>query len=486
MATALWILRRRALMLRRLVGERLFTVLILAPLIIVGGSYVVEPTLERAAGWLRAMIEAGPGGPAALALPALAALVGAGVPAAVRALYSLDPADAYLEALPIAPRVRLLVSLTALLGRNVALAAAAWFLLSLLARGGEPYRASPAALLALLAVLTLLQAAAALAAVRGRLFRPGPILALLTSGAALTALPLWHPEAGLWMIRLMPGAALLESEIRSALGAAGGDPWLWTALTFAVLGAAVGFGFSRMREEDREAARQLARRRRVLRFNTAAKLASRLGPEARAQLIRDLRLAARGFPRTVPSAVAAAVVLLGASAVGAAHLGAESIWSARLLLGGVTLAALSLASLAPLALAEQRPYFWIEKAHGAPPDSIWQSKLAFACVLGLGPALVAVPLAVPYVNGLLGIASFAAQAVACGVIIGSVIGSAAFETVENPVVGLILAGVMATACAGLLICFPLFFPLPIVLWAYLMHYLITFAAVRAERLGIVA
>jgi len=473
-------------MLRRLVGERLFTVLILAPLIIVGGSYVVEPTLERAAGWVRAMIEASPGGLAALTLPALAALVGVGVPAAVRAIYSLDPADAYLEALPIAPRVRLSVSLIVLLGRNVALGAAMWFSLALLSRGGEPYRASSAALLTFLAVLTLLQVAAALAAVRGRLFRSGPILALLVSVAALTALPLWRPEAAPWMMRLTPGAALLEAEIRSALGAAPAGPWLWTALTFAGLGAAVGFGYSRMREDDREAARQLARRRRVLRFSMAAKLASRLGPEAQAQLIRDLRLAARGFPRTVPIAAAAATVLLAAAAVGAAHIGAESIWAARLILGGSTLAGLSLAALAPLALAEQRPYFWIEKAHGAPPDSIWQSKLAFACVLGLGPALVAVPLAAPYVDGLLGFASFTAQAFACSVMVGSVIGSAAFETIENPVVGLILAGIMATACAGLLICFPPFFPLPIVLWAYLMHYLVAFAAVRAEHLGTVA
>ena len=221
----------------------------------------------------------------------------------------------------------------------------------------------------------------------------------------------------------------------------------------------------------------LAQRRRLLPGSRSAS-PDRSGPAA-AAFVRDLRLILRGF---VPStAVAVALAALFMTAGFGRRAPGRGLRALAALLG-VALACLSLSALSPLLLARQLPFHWLELSSGAAPEALWKAKNAVALVVS-APAL-ALGLALAPTLGLGGLdwALFAIRLALCWLTVGTMLGLLAFEIAANPVLGLLLGGLVSIGlCAFYAL--PDHWPIGLFLYAYLMHALKERAEHAAARLG---
>ena len=457
----------------------------MAPLIVFGFYFVLEPTLSRFSSWTQAAAAAwGPGEVVTGSLALTLALIAGGLPAAIREIYAVRTPDAYLDPLPAGPFSRFNVAVLFQFIRNLPIWLSAWAALRLLAQarepdGAAPLPAGPAAVAFL--ELALLQLLGGLVLVRLRLFRPARLLAVGVALLALAAAAGKAPDAA--------AAAVPAAVWREALASALGVPATagWSAFWIQGLAAVALYGLSWLsyrawRDDDRETAARALHRKRSPLTPLRVALGRAFGPPVAASTLRDLRLTWRGFLPATTLAIAAATLAQTAGAVAIALGRPEQPWLDPFVLFAGALACLSLAALAPLLLERQLPQFWIEHASGVRPDALWKAKNRYACLIAAPAFVVTLALGVWIKGPTPEWGYFAFKALLIWLSVATMIGSLAFAIARNPVVGLLLSGLISMGVAGFYLLFD-FWPLGILFYAYLMHYIVQYASAQAATLG---
>lgn len=181
------------------------------------------------------------------------------------------------------------------------------------------------------------------------------------------------------------------------------------------------------------------------------------GP-VRALLRRDVRLVLRGGPATGVAALVAAVCLLAATAtlldprlVDAAN---ADLLRRRLVVGFAALGCLAAAAITPFLAGHQLPRLWLERAAGMPLAAPARAKALLAVILAAVPAALGLLLvaALP-VDPLLRLAA-AGQLLLAWLFLGSTLGLAVYEIPEEPLLGLLFAGLVASALTALVLFVP--------------------------------
>ena len=480
----LLIARYEARSLRRLAAQHAFLLFVLGPLIVVGGGFVAQPALERMGSWLEAGTRPlGGGAIRSAGLLAAAALTAATLPGALREAFALGTPRAALEPLPVARWTLLHAALGAQLLRAAPAAVAAG---AALAVAGAPLGDAAAVAAATLPQLMLLSVGAALALARWDGLRSGRLAVGAAAVAAFAVAAAWFPVAALPLAPLAPLAAL----IGGGLGDAWNQPSGWPPLLFGLVGQVGGLGLlyagvlglARIRRSDDRERLRLALERRRSAFNRLTRLiARRAGRPTAALVVRDLRLTLRGFSPAVAAAAWAAVAALAAGLWAAYQPGFPEAWKAEVVLLGEALACLCVAALAPLLLSFQLPYWWVERAAGASPDDIWRAKAIYAAAVTLPVALIGflaaaaiAPAEAPQLAG---------RSLLIWATVGPLFGALSFDVAASPVLGIFLGIVFGLALCGFLI-IGAFWPLGLLLYAYVMPHIIEHAETAAARLGV--
>ncbi len=426
----LLLLRYRLRIFLRLLRDRFFTLFVLAPMIFGGVFYTLQPAAAMLAEKIRGA-DLPLGGQFALAALGLAAWTAGFWPSAVREIAPARTAAACLDALPVPAAARFHVAFAAQFLRNAACAAlllAAWAPEYL--RGPAPY------------IFAALAAGLQLALVRLYL-RHGRAAAAVLGPVLIAA------AAGVWMTLSATAAAVLA----------------WAAARILSGGHAAAPAAPTRRSLPRKRRSRLA-------------LPRRLG-EIRPQLLRDLLLTRRFFSPAVFFAGAAALSALAASWT--ARNSAGPRWAAAIVLAGCALAALALSSLAPLLLRRQIPRFWLERSSPIQADSIWKTKVWYASLVSIPPALAALPMLAALPGG-----NFAASAAQAPLVVLAVSSAAAlfmFEAADRPALGLALAGLVGFGFAGSYVLFWEYLPWVGLLHVYALHILANRARQTAARIG---
>lgn len=466
----LLIVRFRLLVLARAVGRHWFTVFVLGPMIVAGFAFILEPTVVKISGWLRAAAANwGPGEAAAGGCLIGGALLAGGMASAVRETFAVRTPEEALDALPAPASARFHGVLLAQVAHNVPAVALLWAGLS--AASAAPVSAWSAAAIAAQAATAQVLAALCLARL-GRLRSAG-----WAAPAAAGALAAWAAlQSGVPSAALLvpPGYEAAQALARTLDVAWTPSPWA-APLTIGALYGLAWAAYAAWRDEHREHALEAAERR-VLFPGLSHRLAGRMGRPRAAMFTRDLRLALRGFSPAVAVAAAAAVLFELTALSAWLNDWVPERWLPALALVCLSLACLSLSAVAPLLLAFQAPYFWIERSCGTEPEPLWRTKKSVALTLS-APALLATALMGPLIRpSMLDAAMFAGLAVLVWLTVGAFIGSMAFEIAPSPALGLLLSGLIASAVAGLYAVVPEYW----LLWLYFYYAISRAAGSRAE------
>lgn len=422
--------RYRALAARRLLAERAFSILVMGPLIIGGAAWIFQAYIEAIGRTLREGADPRlAANAAALAGAVFGALVVARFSSAVRDVFALDPADHYLDALPVVP--------------------SALFHTALLTRFAH----------ALPVVLVLLVGVHLASPPNVTLGRTIASAALPLVGVA-AALAVVETALALVLVRLgVVGAVRLAvaGVAIAGIAAVAASIFEWGALALAVPAYFVAaFGFRAWRVEDRERAREaLARARR-----TGAgyeRIADRLfGPRTGAQVLRDLRLVRRGFSTSVYAAAGAAMLLPAAAAwlVARDDVGVEAGF--QIVEAATILAAFSLAAITHALAEYERSRVWIDVTSGVaasefPRAKRWTGRLlaAPAAVVGsLAAASAGLPVDVWEVGKLFWLAWAT----------GTITGVMCYEAEGRAALGVFFAFIAAVGFAILFAVYPSLWP----------------------------
>lgn len=473
-----WILwRARARVGRRRVAEHAFVLFALGPLILGAVAWVSKRYVEGLREPLLEVLGATPDpfGRPALVLGLTLALVL--WPGSLASLFGRG--DDPIDALPVSEATRLGVAMGEAVVRAllpaVILAAASSVLLEGGFDLGRTLFALPVAwtAAALVAWVDLLLAAVLVHFGAANL---GGLLALGTLGAALAAQPLAPARAPLFPFGA--GGALVQGVV------AGERPWLpalsTTVAVVVTVVVALVVLVPRWRRRDLERARAAEtqrggrRRRLALALLDRAPFAS-VPASVTAQLRRDLRLVARRFSPAVHLAVGTALVAFAlAFTLATDPAYAPAVRRGGLVLG-VALAVLATVSIVPFLLKHQLSVLWLERSAGVEPASLCRAKALLAGLLAVPPTALGMVLALAVAPGgpsdrlvAAALVFLAASAVA------SVVGLAAFEIAEEPLLGLVFAGFVGLALAALYVAYPLAW------WLWLAGQ-IYLASVLAER-----
>lgn len=398
----------------------------MAPLVVGGSALIFQPYLEAAGDAFRS--DAAPWVaehlPAVLAICAVA-LVVARFSSAVRDVFALNPADHYLDALPISSLARAHAAMTLRIAKALPVALMAFVAIYLAAPPGSTMATvladHAAALLGGSVALAVFETAIALVFVRLRWVHPA-LMATVSCAAAGIAVAL---DAYLVWV----GAVAIPAAY---------------ALTI------VGFSLWRIEDRDR-AAEALARARKS--SVAFERFADRwLGPRIGAQFVRDLRLVRRGFSSS-PYLTAGLAILFPALAVWANRRFDLPIERrVQIVESAAVLSAFAMATVTHALVAYERPRIWIDLVSGVEKEAFPKAKLWLARALALPSfvlACVAAPVAgVPldpisiFKLAWLVWTSASLTAVMC------------YELKERPATGIILAFIIAAGDALLLVFTP--------------------------------
>lgn len=423
MAALVDLLRLRMTMGVRWFRAESFTIVVMAPLVVGGAALIFEPFIADAA---RAVRDGGlswlASRPFTLAGVASIALIVARLSGTIRDAYAIRESDFALDSLPIGP---------------IALAHD-----TLLRRAAKAMPVAAALMIG--AALAAPEGAGRLATARGvagtALFYAGA-LAVVETGFAMLAVRL----------RVVRPIRLAMVAIAAGLAAVAiGDAALWMAPVVVVLGyAATIVAFRRWRVADRDAARHaLAKARRS--SARTERLADRFfGPRIGAQVIRDLRLARRGFSSAVYASIGLAVVVPGAAAWLADRFDLSAVSRFRAAGAATAASAFALAALTHALVAYERPRVWIDLVSGVskeefPRARLWTARLLAAPAFAVG-LIAAIASDVPL--GFLSIATLAWATWATA----SLTGVLCYELKERPAAGLVLAAVLAGGVSLLIV-----------------------------------
>ncbi len=496
-----WILRFRLRALGRALGRHAFTVLVIGPMIVVGFALILEPSVERAAGWLRGAAADWDGKEIiAAALLATGLLVASGLSSAINELFAVRSSDGYLDALPVRPTVLINHAIVAQVIRAVPIGAVLGAVTLALSDSTSSFALPLSVTVAFLVVqLALAQLIFGLAFVHWGWFKRER--SIMVAGALLLAVWLtsWNHAAAFLTGPLFPPAVFLGEALCDALGiwsptrtigiywgssrgliaaAEFGQRLFWTL----VLYKAVRTAYLRWRDEDREKAQASTQRRRLL-AAWRGLAERRFGRAIGSLVLRDLRLTLRGFsPAVYVAGAAAALFELGALSAWLEGWLAPQ-WIGPFLLFCLSLACLSLSALAPLLLEHELPRMWMERSTGVAPTALWKAKNRLALILS-APALAAtIALAIAIEPTALDAVFLAGRAFLVWVTVATVIGTLAFEIAPSPALGLLLGGVFAVGLSGLY-ALQDFWPIGLFLYAYVMHALSERADGTASVLGV--
>ena len=416
----------------------LYSLLVLSPLVL-GLTYFGVGNLVST----NADFELSPFASAALAVLTAAGLIVLSLSRATAEVYHTRGPLLLFDTLPVAADTHLYAALVERAARTSAVGVAALVARSLL--GGTPADASLMPPLVLfVALASLAEVLAALAWVHWSRARE-----VVGAAAAVVSLAACAVVAGLLLLAVVKPERLTGAQRASAIVAG----LILTGALFVLVRAL----HRRWRAADAEHAKRVGAGRRAGSGWVAR--ASKFFKEAPAAALfeRDLRLTLRAFSSAVY--VAAALAVLWVAALAAALAGGlvpageaaaglfEMTWLPRVMAvkAACVLAAVSLASLAPVLVAHQGPHLWLERAVGAKGADVWRAKLWYARAVALPAPLAA------WGVGLLCGASPAAYALPLLVellwlwwLAGTVAGALAYEVPEQPGLGVIM-----TACAGL-------------------------------------
>ncbi len=476
----------------RALSRHAFAATVLAPMIIVGSWFVLEPVFERVAQYLdNAAASWSQGDLLATAGAAAIALLVFGIPSTVQALFGLRSPDQYLDALPVPSQARFHAALLTTLARAAVLWTVALALLAVAARTAgvaipdDVWATAAAAWVeTALAQLVVALVLAKLRLLRGlRMALPalvalGLVVALRFEPAAVAGLAPLAGMIGFWQAAL--GAAL---SIEPGLAALNG--WLLHAAAIAILYPLALWLYGAWRDELREAVEQATARKRRLLAAAAPLLAFRVGRPLAAQVLRDLRLTLRVFSPVVFVAGGGALLCLAFAARALATDLVPAVWTGPLLLVCEGLACLCLAALAPILLQQQLPGLWAERAIGVKAEDLANAKARYAlwaaCPAMLGALALSSRLDLePLLWGF-----FAVRIVLVWIAASTVIGILSIDIAPSPVIGLLLCGAFAMALCGMYMLDD-FWPLGLMFYAYVMPYLRERAEAAAEHLGVEA
>jgi hypothetical protein len=481
------ILRYKLIVLRRWLRTHLFTLFVLGPMILFGFYFVLEPSLMSAAAWVRQKSLAWTAQDLqALALGLAIVLAAMSLSSTLRAVYSLSSADAYLDALPVRPASRFHVLALSQILRKAPVLVVLLVTFKLLGGVISPWIASK--LVVALAELALAEILAVLLLVHYRSFRAARLLVLAGLLGAVILLSRSQPSALLVLLPLLPPAALLGKTLAAALSV--GDPsagllsaeWIHGIAIVALYGLS-GLAYVPWRDAGREYARESASRRRRRAIQRFASISRRFGTALVAQVLRDWRLTRRVFSPAVYVAAGFAALFLLLPGFVLARWNLDPEWFAKGVLICCAFSVLSLAALAPLLLRYELPHFWVEQAAGVDPQTIWRAKVWYAClltapVIPLGVLIAALQSPLGLVEAMLFVAKLALMSVT----VASLIGAVAFESLDSPVLGLLLSGLFAMGMAGMYI-FTDAWPVTAFIHVYLMHHLYERADGHSDALG---
>ncbi len=489
-ARADWLpLRAKLLTVKRALGAHWFSVVVLAPMIVAGFYFILEPNVVQAGGWLRRGAPDWTGADLAAAGFLLsAALVAAGLPSALRHAYALGLPEAYLDALPISADARFRALLAGQLLRNVP----AWIGLAaifhlLASEGQDALLPSLGTTLTVILEVAALQILTALTLVHRAWLRPARLLAIGASIVLICVLVRFEPLAGLLLLPLLPAASFFQAAMVAALEVdLVPSGWLsqWPAQAAGALaiGVLAWGAYRNWRDAEVERAEEAIGRKAFTIAGLDALLRGRFGAEVGAQLARDLRLTLRAATPAVWTCSAAALLFLGAMPTAIVNRWAPEQWMAVLLLTLTGLAVFSLSAIAPVLLQRQAPALWTEHASGVSPEDMLKARKYFTLIVSF-PAAVLACAVLPLYPGSWGAAVwFAARAALAWISVSTMVGAAAFDVAAAPGLGLMLMGLASAGVCGMY-GFNELFPIGLFLYAYLMHHLSERAESAAARLG---
>lgn len=441
------LLKLRALLLRRWLGQHAFSLFVLAPVPVAGALWVASRYLPI----LRDDLSPYAGQAAwIVVLVTIASLL----PAALNELFPRRSADQLLDILPVSEIQRLHGALAGLVVRALPPALGFTLLSFFLADSASLPQVLGWAvdfwLVAVGLIPSLVLMAFALAAWRQPGFRVrrwvvlGGMLAMLV--VALLAIPEGAARlAAPWS----PAAQVAAGVLGEAMGgSAAAIPWLGLAVAAAIPYVTTLFVVPWRR-------RWLAGARGAPRGGLGSRLVATvsgwLSPPVAVQVRRDLLQVLRRFSPAVGLAFAASSLLLLAAWTALGHSALEPTARGRLALLASAAAVLPLSGLAPLLLARQLPRFWIERSSGMERQLVWRAKLWSARLLAL-PALLGgawLVLAIRPATGWV-LLLVLAELLVIVWMLSSILGIASFEIAEQPLVGLVFGSLIGLAVAGFL------------------------------------
>ncbi|RMH16033.1 MAG: hypothetical protein D6696_19195 [Acidobacteria bacterium] len=456
------VLRFRLLSWRRFLRHNAFVLLVLGPLI--GGSLLW--IADRYLPLLRLLPDGALSTPSALpsaaALILALALTALALPASVGRLYPRRGAGALLDGLPVAAGTRFRALALAAWSDAGRTAAAVLLVLLLIARrgpGGLPPAAAVAAwgltLAAVALALTAVALAATLMLIHLRLLRAAPLLLLAAALALAVAAGRSQPAAALPLLPWLAPAAQLDALLRQAAGLDAGHPGAGgAAALFATTAAAYLTAlalYRRWQPGDRAAAHLPPRPRGSLLRRLLARVSRLFGRPVGAQVERDLILVTRRFSPAVYLAAGAVLAADLAAASALPELAATPYWRSRLALLAAAAGVLAAVALVPFLLRHQLPFAWLERASGLTPEDRWQAKLWLARLLALPASAGGAAALSVRAESAAELAVLALELALAAWVIATVVGLAAFEVAERPLLGLLFGAAVAAAFAALMI-----------------------------------
>ncbi|MEM8962969.1 MAG: hypothetical protein AAGD38_15915 [Acidobacteriota bacterium] len=448
-ANSLLLLRARAVEAVRWFRQHAFVLLVLAPLILVPCGWILIRWAPLVATELHRWLELDTATPAALAW-ILALFVT--VPPLRTALDELyPPRRTMLDALPVAVSSRLVTAIITTWVRQLPLLVA--LVVALVVLGFERPELAIAHLAMIISLSTAVALALATLLVRlrwldGRALVP----AAVWLGAALVAQrPPWLDAV---LAPWRASAVQIDGLVRAIADQMGSPARLAAPDMGVVLTIVIALGLATIIYlRDYERGRELVETilsKRARRSTVRLRQTEPTPHPVRVGVARDMRLVIRLFSPAV--VVTSGLTFFWLLAAVLAPLVTPIAWHERATFAAGTMAVLSSVALVPVLVQHQLPRLWAETVSGIEPSTVWRTKLWSARLLAVPATLLVILLiatrgtasALP--NALL----FAAMAWC----LASLVGGAAYEIPERPLIGFLFSAMVGTALAGLLIIVP--------------------------------
>lgn len=400
--------------------------------------------------------------------------------------YPTTSADNYLNSLPISSPQRFVVLVIMRLLSNLPLVAVMgginYFVLSLAEQPLHLWSLIGYFLLPILLQLTALQLLLVLGGGHGRFLRPTQLVGL---GVVLLALKVFVPSIALWLLLPFQGisnllAILVNSWFQHQPTTSMPLASLWSVVISSVCLIVAFLIYQRWATSDAEVVEDLlSRNQRAPFINQLLSLIERLyGAKIRQLVGRDLLLSLRSFSAAVYISLTLAITFQIAliAVVRRYQLTGENLELTILAAG--TLSIFCLAALTPALIRYQLAFLWLERSLPVEKEDIYTSKLCYSQIISL-PAVVTTTIFAL----LLGIGSgtpfLSFKLLLIWWLVASFVGALSFEIITRPSLAIPFIAIGSLSMGSLVI---RFWWIWFIIYPFLMNYLRTRAVDRCRVL----